>query len=71
MLVHDRATPLARRRTPEGLLEMCARIGRAGLQDDRAVGATTSDVVAGLRAAIKMRDDEIAVLRAVPDQVGS
>ncbi len=36
MLVHDRATPLARRRTPEGFLEMRARIGRAGLHDYRA-----------------------------------
>ncbi len=36
MLIHDRATPLARRRTPEGFLEMRARIGRAGLHDYRA-----------------------------------
>lgn len=36
MLVHDRATPLARRRTPEGFLEVRARIGRAGLHDYRA-----------------------------------
>ena len=36
MLVHDRATPLARRRTPEGFLEMRARIGRAGLHDYRS-----------------------------------
>ena len=36
MLVHDRATPLARTRTPEGFLKMRARIGRAGLHDYKA-----------------------------------
>lgn len=36
MLIHDRATPLQRRRTPEGFLEMRARVGRAGLHDYRA-----------------------------------
>ena len=36
MLIHDRATPLARRRSPEGFLRIRARIGRAGLQDYRA-----------------------------------
>ena len=36
MLIHDKATPLSRRRTPEGFLQMRARIGRAGIQDYRA-----------------------------------
>ncbi len=36
MLIHDQATPLSRRRTPEGFLQMRARIGRAGIQDYRA-----------------------------------
>ena len=36
MLIHDRATPLTLRRTPEGFLQMRARIGRAGLQAYRA-----------------------------------
>ena len=36
MLIHDRATPLQRRRTPAGFLELRARIGRAGLHDYRA-----------------------------------
>ncbi len=36
MFVHDQATPLSRRRTPEGFLHLMARIGRAGLQDYKA-----------------------------------
>ena len=36
MFVHDQATPLSRRRTPEGFLHLKARIGRAGLQDYKA-----------------------------------
>ena len=36
MLVHDQATPLAQKRTPEGFLHIKARIGRAGLQDYKA-----------------------------------
>ena len=36
MLIHDQATPISRRRTPEGFLHMKARIGRAGLQDYKA-----------------------------------
>ncbi len=36
MLVHDQATPLAQKRTPEGFLRIKARIGRTGLQDYKA-----------------------------------
>ena len=36
MLVHDQATLLAQKRTPEGFLHIKARIGRAGLQDYKA-----------------------------------
>lgn len=36
MLIHDQATPMSRRRTPEGFLHIKARIGRAGLQDYKA-----------------------------------